>query len=226
MLVTALLPILILAARNDIPLPDANEVMSTMLQKDAERRSVFQGYSAVRTYVLENSEHAKRAEMTVRIVCGRDGAKTFDVLAESGWGGARKHVFPRLLEAEASGSKPGNSEESRIDSENYSFRMIGAEFIRGREAYAIEVIPKLAKKYLIRGTIWVDTEDYAILRMEGSPAKSPSFFIKSVKFTHMYQKNGTFWLPVSDVSVSDARIFGPTELTILYRDYQLASDQR
>ena len=230
MLASLLLPILFLAEHNDTPLPGADEVIGAMLQRDAERRAAFSGYSAVRTYVLENSEHAKRAEMTVRIVCGRDGTKNFEVLSESGWGGARKHVFPRLLEAEAAASKPGNSEDSRIDGENYSFRMVGAERICGRRAYAIEVIPKLPRKYLIRGTVWVDAEDYAILRMEGSPAKSPSFFIKSVRFTHTYQKNGMFWLPASDVSVSDARVFGPTELTILYRDYQLlseaAADQR
>ena len=224
MLASALLPILILAAHNDTPLPDADEVIGAMLQKDADRRAEFAGYSAVRTYVLENSEHAKRAEMTVRIVCRRDGTKNFEVLSESGWGGARKHVFPRLLEAEAAASKPGKSGDSRIDSENYSFRMVGIERICGRQAYVIEAIPKIPKKYLIRGTVWVDAEDYAILRMEGSPVKSPSFFIKSVRFTHTYQKNGSFWFPASDVSVSDARIFGPTELTILYRDYQLPLD--
>jgi hypothetical protein len=101
--------------------------------------------------------------------------------------------------------------------------MLGTEEIQGRLAYAVEVTPKLPKKYLMRGTIWVDAEDYAILRMEGSPAKSPSFFIKNVKFTHNYQKNGPLWLPASDVSLSDARMFGATRLTILYHDYQLGS---
>lgn len=223
MLASVFLPIFILAAHNDAPLPGADEIIGTMMQKDADRRAAFEGYSAVRTYFIENAEHGKRAEMTVRIVCRRDGTKNFEVLSESGWGGARKHVFPRLLEAEATASKPGNGEDSRIDAENYTFRMIGLEHISGRRAYAIEVIPKVPKKYLIRGTVWVDTEDFAILRMEGSPAKSPSFFIRSVRFTHTYQKNGSFWLPVSDVSVSNAKIFGPTELTIQYRDYQLTS---
>ena len=224
MLVTVLLSISLLTVPDTAQSSDANTIVTTMLQKDAERRSAFPGYSAVRTYVLENAEHHKRAEMTVRVICRPDGTKSFEVVSESGWGGARKHVFPRLLDTEASASKPGSREDSAVNPENYWFRLTGIERICGRTAYAIEVTPKAQKKYLIRGTIWVDTTDYAILRIEGSPAKSPSFFIKSTTFTHTYQKNGAFWLPESDISVSDARMFGPTQLTILYREYELGAE--
>lgn len=204
-------------------MPGIDDVIPTMMQKEADRRAAFDGYIGTRTYVLENEAHHKRAEMTVRIECHSDGTKEFEVLSSTGWGGARKHVFSKLLEAEAAASKPGNGDDSRVTPENYSFRLIGTEEIDGRTAYAIEVTPKAPKKYLIRGTIWVDATDYAILRMQGSPAKSPSFFIKSAEFTHTYQKAGPLWLPASDVSLSDARIFGRTRLTILYRDYQLGS---
>jgi outer membrane lipoprotein-sorting protein len=225
MLASAFILITLLATQensNTAP-PGVDEVISAMLQKDADRRAAFEGYSGTRTYVLENDAHHKRAEMTVRIACQRDGTKEFEVLSSTGWGGARKHVFSRLLEAEAAASKPGSGDDSRVTPENYSFRMIGTEEIDGRTTYAIEVTPKLPKKYLIRGTIWVDARDYAIVRMQGSPARNPSFFIKSVHFTHTYEKSGVLWLPASDVSVSDARIFGPTQLTILYHDYDLGT---
>jgi hypothetical protein len=225
MMTNALLLMLFMPAQahSDTGMPGVDDVISAMLQKEADRRTAFEGYSGVRTYVLENEAHHKRAEMTVRIECHPDGTKEFEVLSSTGWGGARKHVFPRLLEAEAAASKPGSGDDSRVTPENYSFSMIGSEEIDGRTAYAIEVTPRVPKKYLIRGTIWVDATDYAIVRMQGSPAKNPSFFIKSVEFTHMYQKAGPLWLPASDVSLSDARIFGPTRLTILYHDYQLGS---
>jgi hypothetical protein len=91
----------------------------------------------------------------------------------------------------------------------------------GRKAYVFSVTPKAEKKYLIRGTIWVDAEDFAIIRMEGEPAKNPSFWMKSVQFAHKYEKHGPVWLAASDRSVSDARIFGPVELRIEYFDYVL-----
>jgi hypothetical protein len=55
--------------------------------------------------------------------------------------------------------------------------------------------------------------------MEGEPAKNPSFWIKNVHFAHTYKKHGSYWLAASDNSVSEARIFGPTELRIEYFDY-------
>ena len=200
-------------------LPSADEVVAKMVQHDDERRAALQGYTGVRRYVLENSKHHKEAEMVVRIVYHKDGSKEFEVESCTGWGGARQHVFPRLLEAESEASRPGSPENSRMTPENYSFAMLRVDQVDGRKTYVLEVAPKKQKKYLMRGTIWVDAEDFAIVRMDGEPAKNPSFWIKSVHFGHKYQKLGPFWLAASDNSVSDARIFGPTELRIDYFDY-------
>jgi hypothetical protein len=79
--------------------------------------------------------------------------------------------------------------------------------------------PKTQNKYLARGRIWVDAEEYAIVRVEGQPAKNPSFWFKSVHFIHEYDKNGQFWFPASDRSVTDVRILGATEMSIEYFDY-------
>lgn len=200
-------------------LPSAEEVVAKMVQHDDERRAALQGYTGLRRYVLENSKHHKKAEMVVRMSYHKDGSKEFVVESCTGWGGARQHVFPRLLEAESEASRPGSPENSRVAPENYSFAMLRVDQVDGRKTYVLEVAPKKQKTYLVRGTIWVDAEDFAIVRMEGAPAKNPSFWIKSVHFGHKYQKVGPFWLAASDNSVTDVRIFGPTELRIDYFDY-------
>lgn len=200
-------------------LPSVNNVVAKMLERDNQRQAALQGYTAVRRYVLENSRHHKRAEMLVKMECLDNGSKQFETVSATGWGAARSHVFPRLLESEKEASLPDLRERSRVTPENYSFAMVGTDSINERPAYVIEITPKTQNKYLIQGRIWVDAEDYAIARIEGKPAKNPSFWIKSVQFVHIYQKNGPFWLPVSDRSVTDARIIGATELTIEYFDY-------
>ncbi len=202
-------------------LPSVDEVIAKMVQRDQDRRSASQGYTSVRQYVLENTQHHKHAYMIVRMTQCKDGSKQFKILTSSGWSGARKHVFPKLLEAEAEASRPGNPEDPRVTPQNYSFSMLRTEEVEGRKAYVISVAPKKEKKYLMRGTISVDAEEFAIVRMEGEPAKNPSFWIKNVQFAHKYEKHGSFWLAASDNSVSDARIFGPTELRIDYFDYVL-----
>ena len=113
-----------------------------MMQRDGERRSALDGYTGERRYVLDNSKHHKHAEMLVRVVCHKDGSKQFEVVSSTGWGGARKYVFSRLLDAETDASRPGGSDNGRVSPTNYSFRMLGTEQVNGRPAYVIEVAPK------------------------------------------------------------------------------------
>jgi len=200
-------------------LPTVNDVVAKMLERDNQRQTAFRGYTAARRYTLENSRHHKRAEMLVKVKCLDNGSKQFETVSATGWSAARNHVFPKLLESESEASLPTVRERSRITPENYSFEMVGKDYINQRLAYVIAIAPKKQNKYLVQGRIWVDVDEYAILRIEGKPAKSPSFWIKSVHFVHTYQKNGSFWFPASDRSVTDARILGATEVTIEYFDY-------
>jgi len=59
------------------------------------------------------------------------------------------------------------------------------------------------------------------VRIEGRPARNPSFWVRGVQFVRTYQKVGSFWLPASTYSVSQVRIFGESELTIENSGYSL-----
>jgi hypothetical protein len=202
------------------PVPSADEIVSKMIARDNERKATLHGYTAVRRYVLENQRFHKHAEMLVRMNCLEDGSKQFDTISTTGWAGARKHVFSRLLEAESDASRPDLRERSRIIPQNYTFEMAGAEYVDGRNTYVMTIAPKTPNKYLMKARIWIDSDEYAIVRIEGQPAKNPSIWIKSVNFVHNYEKRGPFWFPVSDRSATEARVFGSTEVTIEYFDYE------
>jgi hypothetical protein len=205
----------------DQHIPGVDEILARMAEHDAQRAAALQGYTATRRYLLQNETHHKRAEMVVTVRCHEDGSKEFETLAENGWGGARKYVFPKLLKSETAASRPGEREKSRITPGNYSFQFVRTDRVNDRLAYVLTITPKAPNQYLIRGTIWVDASDYAIVRIEGAPAKNPSFWTKSVHFIRTYEKKGSFWVPVCDRSVTEARIFGATELTIDYFDYSV-----
>lgn len=201
-------------------LPAADDVIAKMYAHDGQREVTSGGYIGNRQYVLENHRFSKQAEMKVSIVCDADGTKHFQVIAEEGWKSADRRVLQKMLESESESSRPSERPKSRITSENYSFRMIGTVSLNGRPAFEIGVVPKRRDKQLFRGRIWVDTTDYALARVEGEPAKSPSFWIHSVHFTQEYRKSGAYWYPFSTTSVTDALIFGVTEVDIHYSDYK------
>jgi hypothetical protein len=202
------------------PAPTADEVVATMLIRDGAREAASGGYTGSREYILENHKFNKRAEMLVSIICDRNGEKHFQVISEDGWKSANKHVLHHMADTESESSRPQERAKIRITSENYSFRMVETSSLEGRMAFVIQAVPKREDKSLFRGRIWVDTEDYALARVEGEPAKNPSFWTHSVHFVQQYQKSGSFWFPLSTTSVTNARIFGTTDVSIRYFDYK------
>jgi len=201
-------------------LPSASDVVTRMLASDAKRQRSLSGYEGARRYVLVNDHMHKRAEMVVRVTGDPDGTKHFEIVSETGWKAAQKHVLRKMLDSEEEASRPEARFKTRLSLDNYEFQMVGMEELDGRSVYAIDVSPKRKEKYLFRGRIWVDVEDYALVQADGNPAKNPSFWTKSVHFTHTYQKSGTFWFPSTTDSLTEARIFGATALKIEYFDYK------
>jgi outer membrane lipoprotein-sorting protein len=200
-------------------LPSAEAVVAKMMQFDGQRQSELTGYTATRHYAADNK--SRHAEMLVRVTCDSSGAKQFTILSEAGSGSIRKHVFHKLLSEETEASRRGTRTSTRLIPDNYNFQMVGQETIETGPAYLLSVVPKTQNKYLIDGKIWVDANDYSIVRIEGQPARNPSFWVRSVHFVHTYQKVGSFWFASSTHTTSEIRIFGDSELTIENSDYAL-----
>jgi len=208
-----------LGASEGDSLPSADAVIEAMLAHNAQRQAQLAGYRGMREYVLENQRWHKRAEMLVRVEGDADETKHFEVEKEEGWKSAQKHVLRKMLDSEAEGSSREIRSSTRLSEENYEFHMVSAAMLDGRKSYLIAVVPKRREERLFEGKIWVDAQDYALVRVEGKPAKNPSFWIRSVHFVHTYKKSGPFWFPLLTESVTDVRIFGSTSLDISYFDY-------
>jgi len=208
-----------IAADDSGTLPTAEEVMSRMAALDLQRQSSIEGYAGMRRYVLANQSFQKRAEMVVRVKGDPDGSKHFEVVSEDGWKAANTHVLRKMIESESETSRPELRATTRLNSANYQFAIVGTETVSGRKAYVLETKPKRKDKYLFEGRIWVDAEDYALVRAEGSPAKNPSFWTKSTHFVQVYRKSGPLWFPLSTQSITEARLFGKTDVHIEYFDY-------
>jgi outer membrane lipoprotein-sorting protein len=207
------------SSQTDVSVLTADDVVAKMMMVDAERRSEMTGYTATRRYSAVNRD--RRAEMVVRVDCSSDGAKLFTILSEEGSKSIRKQVFRKMLSEESEASGRESRDGSRIIPSNYKFSMVGQETLATGLAYVLAIIPRTDNKHLIDGRIWVDAKDFSIVRIEGQPARNPSFWVHDVHFVHIYRRVGRFWFAASTHSTSEVRIFGPSELTIDNSDYVL-----
>ena len=147
------------------------------------------------------------------------------ILGEEGSGAIRKQVFHKLLNEETEASRRGTRNNTRLTPDNYEFQMAGEETLGSGPAYVLPVLPKKQNKYLINGKIWVDADDYCIVRIEGQPARNPSW-LHSVYFVDTNQKVGPFWFASSTHTTSEIKILGESELTIENSNYSLNSPKR
>ena len=88
----------------------------------------------------------------------------------------------RYLEAENETNATLAKQQIDIVPANYSFNYLGREDCDGRACYRLSITPKRKEKYLIDGQIWIDAVDWGIVRVQGSPAKRPSFWVRQTQF--------------------------------------------
>ncbi|MEK6299705.1 MAG: outer membrane lipoprotein-sorting protein [Acidobacteriota bacterium] len=123
------------------------------------------------------------------------------------------------MEVEVETALERNRVDSSITPSNYSLALLGEAEVAGSHCFVVQATPKRADKYLFKGKIWIHSVDFAIVQIEGQPAKIPSAWIKQVDFVRRYQKIGEFWLPLKNESTTRVRLFGKNTLTTDYDNY-------
>jgi hypothetical protein len=201
----------------------AEEIVQQLVARNQDRAQRLTYYTSERHYHVEyrGFPHAAEASMDVQATCDGPSDRNFRVLSESGSRTLIDHVLKKLLASEQEGAQ--NQQHTALTPANYLFTLTGTVTENGRQLYVLKVEPKVARKLLYRGTIWVDAEEYAVVRIEAEPAQSPSFWIKNTEIHHVYAKTGDFWLPESDRSETKARLGGTAILTINYGTYNFAA---
>jgi len=59
--------------------------------------------------------------------------------------------------------------------DNYNFVLAGYENTPAGGQYVLSLLSKTRNKFLYRGKIWFDAHDFAVVRIEGEPAKNHLF---------------------------------------------------
>jgi hypothetical protein len=203
----------------------AEEVVSRLVQRNLERARALEAYQGTRIYRLEyhGFPGSRSAEMVVDVKYRTPGTKEFSIRSEKGSQLVIERVFKRMLQSEKEAVSQENQSHVALNQDNYSFVLTGHESTPAGSFYILSVEPRTSNKLLYRGRIWVDAQDFAVTRIEGAPAKNPSFWTKDTKIVQVYTKVGDFWLPASNRSTSAIRLGGQANFTIDYHDYQITA---
>lgn len=225
----SLLSVARLAAAANSSLPDgdgarlsAEQVVANLERKDNARAQALHHLESTRTYrlVYHGFPRDHEAEMTVEATYDRPATKTFKIVSHSGSKLIMDRVFKRLLDSEKEALEPDVHQKTLLNRDNYDIALTGYDSSNGGQ-YVLTVVPKSKSKYVFRGKVWVDANDFAVTKIDAEPAQNPSFWTRKNTIHHEYMKVGDFWVPRRNESDSDIRLGGHAILTIEYKNYRI-----
>jgi hypothetical protein len=152
--------------------------------------------------------------------------KSFVVRSEEGSGVIRRMALKPLISSEIETAAGKQHHDSAISPANYSLNLLGEQQVGPYHCFVAQAVPKRKDTYLFEGKLWIDVDDYAVVRIEGHPAKKLSFWIERADFVRQYQKIDGFWLPEKDQTLVQVRLYGKKLLTIDHQDYVVNAAQK
>ncbi|MGA9966010.1 MAG: hypothetical protein WBQ10_12490 [Terriglobales bacterium] len=183
------------------------------------RKSALLDYTALRTYQVVDLTGKVHAEEIGRMEFRAPDKKTFVVTSESGSGLIRHQALSPLIASEIEAAAGKEHHDSAISAANYSLDLLGEQQVGPYHCFVAQAVPRRKDKYLFEGKLWIDVHDYAVVRIEGHPAKKLSFWIQRADFVRQYQKIDGFWLPQKDETFVQVRLYGTKVLTIEHQNY-------
>jgi hypothetical protein len=190
----------------DIESPDLNLILQRL--EDAQHQDPAQSrpYEITREYkVFRGNEKQPTSEVMAQINFVPPATKTHKITQARGNSRGEKMVR-ELLDRETESAKKGHGSE--ITRTNYDFVFLRQENFGVVPEYVLRIVPKRKDKYLLNGQIWVDARTFRIRRIQGVPAKSPSFWIKDIHITLQFAQLSGMWIPTSFDAIATVRLLG------------------
>ena len=187
-------------------IPDVNLILQRM--EDIMHRDPAQSlpYEVTREYkVFRGYDKQPTSDVMVQIDFVPPDVKTYKIIQARG-NSSGERMVRELLDRETESAKKNRTSE--IGRANYDFVLLRRQNFGVIPEYVMGIFPKRKDKYLLRGQIWVDASTFRIRRIEGVPARSPSFWLKDIHVTLQFAQLGGMWVPVTFDGIAKVRFLG------------------
>jgi len=181
-----------------------NVIVARMVAVLQECRMRSHAFTVRRDYQLFDKKWESKAQVVARISFVPPDQSRYEI--ESSRGGLGERILRDMLDQEMEALQGVNRNE--LSTQNYDFWLAGEETVDGRRCHVLALRPKREDRYLLRGRAWVDAETFLLLRVEGEPVKSPSWWIRDVHVTMRFADVDGTWMRTLTHAVANVRFKG------------------
>ena len=204
-------------------LPSGDEILARMESANGRRHDLLKRYTGSRQYTLQNARFGKEAAVGIEMKYHEPDGERYTVLTQSG-SDKLIGIINTVLASEARASVPPENARHQVSAANYRVRLLGTEVVEGRTCYVLALTPRTKSRFLIVGKAWVDAESFGTVRIDGQFAASISLLVGAPRLREDFVEVNGFWLPGHVRSVTSSFLLGPTELDIVFSNYQVDTD--
>jgi len=185
------------------PSEAADRIVAGLKATSARGTLQVASFTTNKTFTIEH-DGTTRAQLVAALQFTAPDVKAFVVIATQGSGLFRGRVIDRMMAAEVETTERGRSQKVALSSSNYEFAGISEE----GDAFVVEVVPRRQDERLFKGRIWITKVGFHLERIEGEPARNPSFWTRRIQFVSEYAPVNGVWLLVRTVARVKVRWFG------------------
>lgn len=210
------------AAEPASTLPSTENIVAHMREARARNRAQLRPYQVVRDYQLFGKGQKSKSEVTAYIDYVPPDVQHFTTHRNNGVS-MGEVIVRKILESEK--EILTNQSSTDISPTNYSFRVLRKDVLNRQPCYVLELHPLRKDSKLLDGLMWVDASSYVILRMEGQPARAPSWWFRNIHVALDFHAVHGMWLQTSLRSTANVRLLGEHTLVSHDVDYKVGDVQ-
>jgi hypothetical protein len=196
------------------PSVDLPSIVSRMSQVQHEAVAESRAYQLTRKYQVFNNKDSNndgirddqypKTELLATIDYMPAGHTSYRI--DHSTGGMGERAIRHALDHEADFAKTPDRVE--MTERNYTFSFVGVDEMGGRRCYVLQSHPNRDDRYLLKAQVWVDAENFRILKIHGRPQRSPSFWVKDLDLTLEYGELGGMWMHTTTRADANVRFDG------------------
>lgn len=187
------------------------------LHLNKSRNRILRGVTMVAKFAGKLTQLDKAARVEARRHVAVDGAVDYDLISRDGDKTIQKELINRFIGTEVDPHRLSGNDLA-VTPDNYKFKFKGTREEAGRSVDVFELHPKKKRVGLFKGEVWVDNETGLSVHESGTLVKSPSVFLKDVRFVRDYEIRDGYALPKTTTIYTKTRFWGMAELNVDYSD--------
>jgi len=203
--------------RSERSVAQAQRIVAGLEATSAREDRLTESFATEKTFTVAHDGQTK-AHVVAALRFTAPDVKVFAVLESRGSDFIRTRVIDRMMAAEVEFARDRWRARVAINSDNYEFGSVDDE----GDAFVIETLPRRQDEVLFKGRIWVTKDGFHLRRIEGEPAKNPSFWTKRIRFVSEFEPVDGVWVQVRTAAMVTVRWLGEYHVTSVCGPYRMS----